>query len=116
LAKEITKQIKALPPVQMDDAISRRAAIDATTETVFVEYEENADKEESIIRQTKAAIRDRIKALPPVQTEIIHCKDCAFYEKEIGGNDGFALGMCRFIEQHYVTNEGFCFWAKKKGE
>ena len=51
----------------MDDTISRQAAIDATTETVFVEYEENADKEESIIRQTKAAIRDRIKALPPVQ-------------------------------------------------
>ena len=48
--------------------------------------------------------------------EIIHCKDCAFYEKEIGGNDGFALGMCKFIEQHYVANEGFCFWAKKKGE
>jgi len=51
----------------MNDSISRAAAIDATTETVFIEYEENADKEESIIRQTKAAIRDRIKALPPVQ-------------------------------------------------
>ena len=47
--------------------------------------------------------------------EIICCKDCAFYEKEIGSNDGFALGMCKFIEQHYVTNEGFCFWAKKRG-
>ena len=53
----------------MSDLISRQAAIDATTETVFVEYEENADKEESIIRQTKAAIRDRIKALPPVQPQ-----------------------------------------------
>jgi hypothetical protein len=51
----------------MNDLISRQAAIDATAETVFVEYEENADKEESIIRQTKAAIRDKIKALPPVQ-------------------------------------------------
>ena len=51
----------------MNDLISRQAAIDATAETVFVEYEENADKEESIIRQTKAAIRDRIKALPPVK-------------------------------------------------
>ena len=76
---------------------------------------EHDEINKNIIRQAVAKIKS-LSAQLREQPEIIHCKDCAFYEKEIGGNDGFALGMCRFIEQHYVTNEGFCFWAKKRGD
>ena len=50
----------------MDELIRKQDAIAATMETVFVEYEDTAPrKEESIILQTKAAIRERIEALPP---------------------------------------------------
>jgi hypothetical protein len=54
----------------MDELIRKQDALDVTMETVFVEYEDgDPRKEESIILQTKAAIRDRIKALPTVQAE-----------------------------------------------
>jgi len=75
---------------------------------ILFRYQKSEDGSEGVLPVN-------IDDLPEVDG-IIHCKDCAFYEKEIGGNDGFALGMCRFIEQHYVTNEGFCFWAKKRGD
>lgn len=77
--------------------------------------EEHRKIDRDIINKAVAKIKS-LSAELREQPEIIRCKDCAFYEKEIGGNDGFALGMCKFIEQHYVANEGFCFWAKKKGE
>ena len=49
------------------EMIDRQAALDVTRETVFVEYEDDDPrKEESIILQTKAAIRERIEALPPI--------------------------------------------------
>ena len=83
------------------------------------EYIKKLEERHKIDRRIINTAIAKIKSLSAQlreQPEIIHCKDCAFYEKEIGSNDGFALGMCRFIEQHYVTNEGFCFWAKKKGE
>jgi len=100
------------------DVISRQAAIDATTETVFVEYEENADKEESIIRQTKEDIRDRIKALPTVRPtqEIIHCKDCKHWNLQVGNVKGDGLGSCDFHNVNLVTGEGYCYWADRRDE
>jgi len=77
---------------------------------IAVPQDEELDEEGLFLE----AINMAVEALK--QPEVIRCKDCAFYEKEIGGNDDFALGMCKFIEQHYVANTGFCFWAKRIGE
>ena len=51
-------------------------------------------------------LQECIENLPPVQTEIIHCKDCRW-------NDGTAY--CHF---HYrdVKGEDFCSWAERKGD
>ena len=103
----------AEPGKMVDDTVSRQAAMESLMgKNVIMDGSEYHNGFNAGVNRAQEVIRN----LPSVQTEIIHCKNCAFYEKEIGGNDGFALGMCRFIEQHYVTNEGFCFWAKKRGD
>jgi hypothetical protein len=61
----------------MDELIRKQDALDVTMETVFVEYEDgDPRKEESIILQTKTAIRDGIKALPTVQPTQPNCEYC----------------------------------------
>ena len=108
LAKEITKQIKALPPVQMDDAISRQAAIDAVLDRMDIEkHGRNAKPEE---------IMWTLEKLPPVQPKIIHCKDCKHWNLQVGNVKGDGLGSCDFHNVNLVTGEGFCYWADKRGD
>ncbi len=53
----------------MDDLISRQAAIDATWEEPTYNDPLNVMTE----------VRDRLKGLPSVQSEIIRCKDCKWW-------------------------------------
>lgn len=77
----------------MNDTIDRQQAIDATWKEVPYTDPLNILTE----------IRDRIKALPSVQSEIIRCRNCRY-------NDGTA-----YCEMHYrdVKGSDFCSWGER---
>lgn len=57
----------------MDDLISRQEAIDAVYKRIKqIGYEDNP---------YVLSIRQTIRDLPPVQLDIVRCKDCAYGEK-----------------------------------
>ena len=56
----------------MDDLISRQAAIDATW------FEPSYTDPLNVLTE----VRDRLKALPSAQPEIIRCKDCKYQDEE----------------------------------
>ena len=56
----------------MDDLISRQAAIDATW------FEPSYTDPLNVLTE----VRDRLKALPSVQPEIIRCKDCEYWRED----------------------------------
>ena len=81
----------------MDDLISRQAAIDALTEygngrAVFISVGE-------------AVIR--IEQLPPIQPEIVRCKDCKYLEMT-------KLHHCIAFNLDGVEAEFFCGFAKRR--
>ena len=53
----------------MNDLISRQAAIEATW------FEPSYTDPLNVLTE----VRDRLKALPSAQQEIIHCKDCKYW-------------------------------------
>ena len=53
-----------------DDTISRRAAIDATW------FEPSYTDPLNVLTE----VRDRLKALPPAQPEIIRCRECEYWD------------------------------------
>jgi hypothetical protein len=82
--------------MKMDDLISRQAAIDALTEekeminavldSLTLDYNARRNQE-----QRRGQINEdieTIKALPPAQPEIIHCKYCIYYDPEHVEKDG----------------------------
>lgn len=58
----------------MDDLISRQAAIDAISCDITVTGKQNAE----LVASTIGTFADRIKALPPAQSEILTCEDCKY--------------------------------------
>lgn len=83
------------------DAISRQAAIEAT-------YEEPTYTDPINVL---TEVRDRIKALPSAQPEIIRCKDC-----EYGEQDEVGRWFCRSLGCK-IGNEdgsGFCADAERR--
>ena len=90
----------------MDDLINRRAAIDAIGEVHPLDY--NAQ-----------AIKSRIERLPSAQPEIIHCKDCKFFEYDhlyvINDIPVFGHELCnRWGEGCKTSENGWCFLAERK--
>ena len=80
---------------KMDDMISRQAAIDATWQDTGYTDPFNV----------MTAIRDRIKQLPPIQSDIVRCKDCKHFESEYGYCDYYQWNM---------TGGDFCSKAEKR--
>lgn len=91
-----------------NDLISKQQAIDAVefgityakkinkeTGEVTVLFEESNAELEKVI--------DRIKQLPPAESQIIRCKNCKHYK----------YGMCMKICANKSTN-GFCDWGERK--
>ena len=71
----------------MSDLISRQAAIDAIGHT------------EWLIPDARLALRDKMRALPSAEPEIIRCKDCKWWDKY---ND--SVGFC-MAEKHWCLSE-----------
>lgn len=84
----------------MSDLIDRQAAIDATWEEPMYADPINVLTE----------VRDRIKALPSAQPEIIRCKDCKHRDAE----DGFCKG--RGWPMQLVPEDGFCDKGERRVE
>lgn len=58
----------------MDDLISRRSVLEATSTTLKITGKENAKT---------VRLCDDIKALPPVDdVEVVRCKDCKYFDGE----------------------------------
>ena len=85
----------------MDDLISRQAAIKATwQETGYTDP-----------FNVMTAIRDRIKQLPPIQPEIVRCKDCEHGVLD----DGFPHQyFCVFKSDEWNNADYFCGHAKRR--
>ena len=74
----------------MHDLISRQAAIDATW------FEPSYTDPLNVLTE----VRDRLKALPSAQPDIIRCKDCYWH------------GTCKY--EQYLGLEGYCSKAEEK--
>lgn len=79
----------------MDDLISRQQAIDA-----MAELQGRASSKGELTGISKAW--KRIKQLPPIQPEIVRCKDCKYHHKRI----------CPI--ERYFSLDGFCSRGKKE--
>ena len=81
----------------MDDLISRQAAIDALSTITM--YKGSIPFDTAVMR---------IKQLPPIQPEIVRCKDCKHFESEYGYCDYYQWNMtggdfCSKAERREVT-------------
>lgn len=97
----------------MDDTISRKAAIDV------IEQCKTARASDGEIYVAKINALMKIDALPTAQPEIIHCKDCKFFEYDhlyvINGIPAFGHELCNRWGQGCKTSEnGWCFLAERK--
>ena len=84
----------------MSDLISRQDALDATW------FEPSYTDPLNVLTE----VRDRLKALPSAQPEIIHCKECKFYTEMRRDLD---TGICR-LSCHHLGRDGFCSEAELK--
>ena len=87
-----------------DDLISRQAAIDATW------FEPSYTDPLNVLTE----VRDRLKALPSAQPEIIRCNSCKHWTQSTGKMKGYGLGRCDFHDVDLVTCNGFCYWAERR--
>ena len=71
------------------DTISRQAVLNATSTTLRITGKENAETVYGYIKK----LCDDIKALPPIQPDVIRCKDCKWWDK-------------------YSNTRGYCLAAK----
>ena len=76
----------------MNDMISKQQAVNALYEWEF----DNKDDRDAI---------DVINGLPPIQPEIVRCKDCQHYEYGICKKAGLCVNK---------SQNGFCDWAEKR--
>ena len=88
----------------MSDVISRQAAIDATW------FEPSYTDPLNVLTE----VRDRLKALPSAQPEIIRCNSCKHWTQSTGKMKGYGLGRCDFHDVDLVTCNGFCYWAERR--
>lgn len=87
----------------MNDLISRRSAIKAIKDLPDCHngYSDTYDK---------ACIVGVLEEVPTVDAvPVIRCKNCKYYEDDIGDCIGFADG-------HYVAEEEYCSRARRKEE
>ena len=89
----------------MDDLISRQAAIDAISCNITVTGRQNAE----LVAATIGTFADRIKALPPAQSEM-RCEDCD--SAELAGKGIYCL-----THSVYMRCGDYCsYWQKEDAE
>ena len=93
----------------MDDLISRQAAIDAIHCDITVTGRQNAE----LVATTIGAFADRIKALPSVEPEIIHCKECRFAHMTYDGDCKYCDVWFPY-ESEYLDGDYYCASAERK--
>ena len=98
-----------------DDAISRQAATTIPVMPKEHRYYQTNNLDDAY-EQGWNDLQECIENLPPVQTEIIHCKDCKHWNPQFKTANGNGLGSCDFHNVALVTSEGFCYWADRRGE
>ena len=79
----------------MNDLISRQAAIDATW------FEPSYTDPLNVLTE----VRDRLKALPSAQPEIIRCKDCRFATLTYDGDCKY----CQYLEGEFGLTDAVYF-------
>ena len=103
----------------MNDLIEKQDAIDAAIEA--------ADEWDGGYSLTRAKmIENKLKDLPSVQPEIIHCKDCKYYIPYDWMFDGLTRSSNRndytpdeigcAVNDHNYPPEGFCSNAERRTE
>ncbi len=94
----------------MTDAISRQQAIDAFNTNInelVVAGKENADSVERYLNR----VIDEIKQLPPIQPEIVRCKDCKYAEYI---DDVQTLWCTECGQGRTVAPNDFCSYAERR--
>ena len=86
---------------KMDDTISRQMATDALRKMQTYKLFQGDD----VLLIDQAGAMTELMLLPPVEPQIIRCKDCEHYK----------YGMCMKICANKSTN-GFCDWGERRTE
>ena len=105
----------------MDDLISRQAAIDALNEQI--EQCNKAlgsfgisPKDEYAIKVERASLKaykEQLENLPSAEPEIIHCKDCKWWDK----SENSPYGYCMAMKHNYFSrNWEISIHRKYKGD
>ena len=96
--------------MEMDDCISRQAAIEALDGEITVTGRANAEA----VRGYANLVCDRIKRLPSAQTELIRCKDCKWYGR--ADKRRFYRGMDCLQKRidTIVPDKDFCSRAERR--
>ena len=110
----------------LEDTISRQAAIDAIGE-VSPEFVSASYQHRVYINKQEVMIR--LMALPPVQLEIIRCKDCKHWRRAIVYGQQLSCGYCESDEmwqslygetcevEHIDTEEDhYCSYGERKDD
>ena len=92
-----------------DDVISRQAAIEAFLTELTKRERKNLLHTWSTV-EVKYFITDMLEQLPSAQPEIVHCKDCKWWDKQ-----DFLQGRCALLGIH-PTGGWFCANADMRGE
>ena len=101
------KSMPSAQPEQCEDAVSRKAAIDAAVEAVDKWYGK-LDPEREI------AVTRAILALPSAQPEIIFCEDCKYKDD---GIDEYGIPFLKCLNGRSYGGtriNDFCSWAERK--
>ena len=83
----------------MSDLISRQAAIEKISETIW---------DTAVANDVKTTLKE----LPSAQPEITRCKDCIYFTPEKSGEH---WNVCRFYDAP-KTADGYCNDAERKEE
>lgn len=95
------------------DAISRQSAIDAL-EQGFKDATDGLDKlspTRGLIEAVTGIYKCYIKQLPPIQPEIVRCKDCRYGILDSGFPHQY---FCKFKGNEWNNENYFCGHAKKR--
>lgn len=87
------------------DCISRQAAIDATW------FEPSYTDPLNVLTE----VRDRLKALPSAQPEVIRCGQCK-YAKVADPEDSQDGYTCQFHRGSIWFSGSYCSWAERREE
>lgn len=92
------------------DCISRKAAIDVAKDPVVMHgLRSGKGVTAAAVDAVKCMIVDGLRELPPAQPEIIHCKDCKYYDPIYTGGEG----VCGHWNAK-TENNAYCAYRKRR--